>query len=247
MGTYKQFYSDIASEIKTISADDFLSPRFIYYEMQNIIGDFLKKDQDAKRKLSLVTEGWNEIEGVELEEVPTISCPDIDVRLCERMMRSKKRLPPTFTYTFGNIIKHVASPNFSYFFNQTTPRQWGNIQKLKTKDKNKYYYFFIGGYIYLPIPSNVDLAIENVRIEAYFIDQHEVEKFKSETACNDCKKIDLCKSPLDYDVVCPFYLLDSVKTTLLNRLANIYLKVTPDTYANLNAIDKTSARDKNSN
>lgn len=244
--TYRQYINNIQAEIRQISADSYIPPRFIYYEMQTITGDFLKKDNDAKRKLSLQSDGWSEIQGIKLEEVPVISCPDIDVRLCDRMMKSVLPLPKTYTYTFGDIIKHVASPNFSYFFDPTTPRNWRNLQKQPyiAKNTNKYYFFFIDGYIYLPIPKNVDIAIEELRMEAYFIDKHEVDKFKSQTDCYDCKKIDLCKSPLDYEVVAPFYLLDDIKKELLNRLSRLFIQIPVDEYSNMNQNQKDSQIDK---
>jgi len=45
----KQFISDIQTTVKATTSDEFLPPRYIYYEAQNIISDFLKKDNDAKR------------------------------------------------------------------------------------------------------------------------------------------------------------------------------------------------------
>ena len=85
----KQFISDIQSSIRAISADSYIPPRFVFFEAQNIVSDFLKKDNDAKKKLSRLADGWSELECVELEEVPVIQCPDIDVRLCEKVMKSK--------------------------------------------------------------------------------------------------------------------------------------------------------------
>lgn len=242
--TYRQIISDISSEIRMISADSYIPPRMAYYEIQNIVGDFLKKSQEAKRKLQSMSEGWLEIEGIKMEEVPVISCPDIDVRLCDRMMKSIKKIPTTYTYTFGDIIKHVASPNFAYFFEPTTPRQWKNLQNQQYKNKNKYYYFFVDGHIYLPIPKRIDLAIEELRMSAYFIDPHQVDQFKADTSCYDCKKIDLCKSPLDYEIVCPFFLINDVKTTLLNRLVKIFVPLKEDPYPNLNDLSLSGQQDK---
>lgn len=244
MLTWKQFISDIQTNIKAISSDDFIPPRFIYYEAQKIIADFLKKDNDAKKKLSRVSEGWTDLDCIELEEIDVIQCADIDVRLCDKVMKSTKRLPNMHTYSYGNIIKHVASINFSYFFDPLVPRQWNNIQKRKYKDKNKYYYYIIDNYLYIPIPKGVILPIEKVRMEAYFIDKYEVEVFKSQVDCVSCKNPkQVCSSPLDYEVVIPNYLLSDVEKELLNKLGSLYLKITPDVYPNMNPIDKNSQRD----
>lgn len=238
----KQFISDVQSNIKAISADSYIPPRFIFYEAQNIIADFLKKDNDAKRKLGRLADGWSELECVELEEVPVIECGDVDVRLCEKIMKSKFKIPEIYSFSYGNIINHVASVNFSYFFDPVNPRQWNNIQKRQYKDKNKYYYFILNNYLYIPVPKNTDLPVEIVRIKAYFMDQSKVEQFKNLKDCSTCPQ-DNCKSPLDYDMTIPSYLINDVKKELINRLASVYLKVTPDQYADMNQANLNNTKD----
>ncbi len=243
---WKQYISDIQASLKSISPDGYVPPRYIYSETQNIIADFLRKNNDTHKKLARVSEGWSDLDCIDMEEIPVIQCGDIDVRLCDKVMKSVNRIPDTFTYSYGNIIKHVASVNFSFFFDPVVPRQWNNIQKRKYKDKNKYYYYIIDNYLYIPVPKNNDLPIEVVRMEAYFMDKWEVEKFKLLKKCGDCKKTpELCSSPLDYDVVIPSYLVSDVKKELLNRLASVYLKLPMDDYPNLNSTDKTNAKDLN--
>ena len=241
----RQFISDIQSSIRAISADSYIPPRFVFYEAQNIISDFLKKDNDAKKKLSRLADGWSEIDCIELEEVPVIECADVDVRLCEKVMRSKFKLPETYSYSYGNIINHVASVNFSYFFDPTNPRQWNNIQKRQYKDKNKYYYFILNNYLYIPVPKGNELPVEIVRMKAFFMDQAKVEEYKNLQDCKDCTLPENCKSPLDYEMVIPSYLINDVKKELINRLASVYLKLSADQYANLSNApsDTTNAKD----
>lgn len=237
----KQFISDIQSSIRAISADSYIPPRFVFFEAQNIVSDFLKKDNDAKKKLSRLADGWSELECVELEEVPVIQCPDIDVRLCEKVMKSKFKLPEIYAYSFGNIINHVSSVNFSYFFDPTNPRQWNNIQKRQYKDKNKYYYFILNNYLYIPVPKGNVLPVEVVRIKAFFMDQSKVEQFRNTKDCKDCNQN--CDSPLDYQMVVPSYLINDVKKELINRLASVYLKIRPDEYPDLNTSNVTNVKD----
>jgi len=241
----RQFISDIQTSIRAISSDAYIPPRFVYYEAQNIISDFLKKDNDAKKKLARLSDGWSEIDCIELEEVPVIECADVDVRLCDKMMKSKFKLPEVYSFSYGNIINHVASINFSYFFDPVNPRQWNNIQKRQYKDKNKYYYFILNNYLYVPVPKGNDLPVEIVRVKAYFMDQFKVEEYKTLKDCKDCKHPDNCKSPLDYEIVIPSYLISDVKKELINRLASVYLKINPDNYPNLSnsASDATNAKD----
>ena len=244
--TWKQFISDIQTSIRAVTVDDFIPPRYIFYEAQNIVADFLKKDNDAKKKLSKISEGWTDLDCIELEEIDVVQCSEIDVRLCDKVMKSVNRLPDTYTYSFGNIIKHVASVNFAYFFDPVTPREWNNKQKRKYKDKNKYYYYLIDNYLYIPVPKGIDLPIQVVRMEAYFMDKYEVEKFKLLKTCESCKEQPvLCTSPLDYEIVIPTYLISDVKKELLNKLNNSFLRLFSDQYPNMNNSpeDKTSKKD----
>jgi len=243
MPTIREFISDIQSSVRAVSSDSYIPPRFIYSEAKSITADFLRKDNDAKKKLTRVSYGWSDLDCIELEEIPVIQCSEIDVTLCDKVLKSKKKLPDTYTYSYGNIIKHVSSVNFSYFFDPTNPRQWNNIQKRKYKDKNKYYYFIIDNYLYIPIPKNVDIPVEVVRMEAYFIEKYEVDNFKLEKTCSNCPDKDNCKSILDYEFVIAPYLINDVKKELLNRLFNTYLRLSPDEYSNLNNLEKNNQKD----
>ena len=223
--------------------DSYISPKFIYSETINIISDFLKKDHEAKRKLQKLSQGWSEIKCLNLVEVDVVECAELDIRMCEKLMRSKDRLPDTFSYSFGNIIKHVASINFSSFYDPVTPRQWNAIQKREFKDPNKYYYFFIDGYIYIPVPKKQVINVEALRVDAYFISKYEVDVFNlTNSECIDCQN-NKCLSPLDYELVCPGYLLNDVKKELLNRLGSLFLKVQLDAYPNMNPNEHNSQRD----
>lgn len=240
---WRQFISNIQSQIKAISSDVFIPPRFIYSITQNVISDLLRKDNDSKKKLSQIAEGWSELECIELEEVDVIQCPDIDVRLCSKMMKSVQPIPDIYSYSYGNIIEYTASPNWAYFFDPTTPRKWKNIQKQKYKDKNKYYYFIIDHYLYLPIPKEIDLPIESLRMKAYFIDKRQTEKFKTFVKCDSCPKQTPCTSTLDYEMVVPSYLTSDVENVVIQKLSQVYLKVQGDNYPNLNNLELDNRKD----
>ena len=241
----RESISDIVNQTKQYSMDSYISPKFIYSEAVSIISDFLKKGFSSSSKLAKVSNGWSEIQCLDLEEIDVIECAEVDVRMCEKLMKSKQRLPDTYSSTFGNIIKHVASINFSSFYDPVTPRQWNSIQKRPYKDPNKYYYFFLDGYIYIPIPKKQVFAVEAIRVDAYFISKYEVDQFNiANPECKDCSK-NRCKSPLDYDLVVPNYLINDVKKELLNRLGNMFLRNQLDNYPNMNdsQTDKNNQRD----
>jgi len=240
-----QWISDILTMMRAESLDDFISPRFIVSETRSIIADFIKKDNDAKKKLARLSEGWSVLPCVKMVEVPVSECTDVEVRLCQKLMRSEQILPSTYTFTHGDIIKGISSINLSSFEDPVTPRQWNAIQKREYVDKNKYYYFFRNGYLYIPIPKKDIYAPEEVTIEAYFKDKYEVDIFNTfESPCANCPQPEetVCKRPVDYQLVCPFYLENDVKKELINRLAKVYKSITPDSNPDLNEVDKTAQR-----
>jgi len=239
MSSCRSFHSSIISMLRKNNIDDWVSPRFVISEARDIASLFIKQDNNIRKIFNLI-EGFSEIPCLTLEEVPIISCSGIDVRLCDKMMKSTRKLPDVFSTPFGGIFKTVASPNLSEFMIGKTPREWCNIQKREVKDKTKYYYFFIDGYFYIPIPKGQDLAIEEIRIEGYFKDKYEVYLFNQQ-GCQDCKET--CPKPLDFEFVAPFYLVDNIKKELLDRFMRTYERIQPDTYPNQNSNEKNGPLD----
>jgi hypothetical protein len=242
----RQFVSDTLSMLRAENLDDFISPPFIISEARSIIADFIKKSNDATKRISKLSEGWSVLPCVKMVEVPIAECVDVDVRLCAKLMRSEKQLPSTYTFTNGDIIKGVSSINLNCFYDLVTPRQWNAIQKREYQDKNKFYYFFRNGYLYIPIPKTQIFGPEEVTVEAYFKDKYQVHLFNTyESPCVECPQpepID-CLKPLDFQLVMPFYMENDVKKELISRLAKIYKGIQPDEYPNLNSSDKNNQRD----
>lgn len=245
MATIREFISDINNSIKALNLDDWISPKFVYSQAQSVIADFLKKDVQSNRNLYKIVEGWTEIPCLEMISVPVTSCGDID---CQRLMRSKDRLPAIYSSKFGPIIKSVISLNAgTIYFPAQSLQQW-NAKNKRPFKKDKYY-VFIDGYLYIPIPKGEFESPEQVRLEAYFKDKAAVDKFiKSmntlNSNCKDCKN---CNKFLDYEMVIPFYLETSVKNQVLNDLRNTYLQINQDSYPNNNQEDKTNQRDLQNN
>ena len=112
------------------------------------------------------------------------------------------------------------------------------------KDKTKRYYFFLNDFLYIPIAKGGTDSPQEIRIEAYF--KHKYEVWKYNNAHNpDCPGCDnKCKPFMDYDLVIPSYLEDDVKKEVVNQIASVYLKITPNDYNNMNSSEKNSQQDK---
>ena len=228
----RDFYSQIVNNIKALNIDDFIAPKFVLTMATNIAADFIKKDND-NRRLWKMSEGWKEAECLPLIEVPITSCPDLDTFVCKRLMRTKDKLPDTYSTRYGNLIKHVASINFGQFYDPVSPRQYKAIMNRQFVDYKKKYYFFIGGYIYIP-----DSQVESIRIEAFFKKPWEVDVLNAQNEdCSTCNK-NICVKPLDYEFVAPEYLFNNIKEEVLKQLRGVYLQVKTDEYPNLDSNQK---------
>lgn len=231
MITNRQFISDITNDIKALSIDDFVSPKFIFNKGVAIVEDFIKKDENFQ--LINLTEGWKEAECIQMQEVPVTQC-DLDTMICAKLMRSKCRIPDTYSMKNRKLIRTVASVNFSNFYEPTTPKGWRSIQKRRDKS-NKKYFFWIDGYIFIPVAkADAISSPDQIRIEAYFQKPWEVD---SMNGCS-CNKNTECVKPLDYNFVCPNYLLNDVKKETVKQLSQVYLQVKTDTNPDLNQNNK---------
>jgi len=226
MVTNREFYSEIINELKAISIDSWISPYFILAKGRSVFGDFIKKSNDVEQSLYKVSEAWLELECLPLMEVAVSEC-NLGIGDCKKLMRTKDRIPDTFDSRYGNLIKQVTNINFSNFYEPTTPRGYKNIQKRQDQSK-KNYYFFIGGYIYIPVKGDIS-APEQVRIELVPQKSWEVAILNNKNKpCIDCK--DTCIKPLDYPFICTESLLSAVKQETVKQIAQVYLKVIPDDY-----------------
>ena len=225
--------SQITNDCKAFDTETWISPKFILEKAIDIAGDFIKKSNDSRRLFKL-SEGWTELECLPMIEVPIESCPGVDTYTCKILMRSKDKIPDQFSTNYGNLIKSVASVNYQTFYTPITPKQYRAINSREFRNWKDKYYFFINGYMYIP-----DSQVENIRIEAYFKRQWEVERLnqRNNPECSTCPtECDI--KPLNSNFTCPEYLINPVKQELYNQIKAVYLQIHGDTYPNIKPEDK---------
>lgn len=239
--TFRQFISNLLISSKSITSDGFIPPKFIYNETLLAISNLIKQDKDARRAFWRNTDffGWQRLPKIELEEVPVSEGVACGYTGEYTILKSVKKIPSINMYVYGSIIKYVSSINFGIFFDPTTPRQFNSIQKRKYKDKTKRYYFISDNYLYILLEKNEHFPLKVVTMEAFFKNVQEVVLFNK--GCDD--DVDLCKSPLDYEVPAPDYLLSNIEQMVLQTIRNYYLSTPTDEYHNLNKNDITNQRD----
>lgn len=229
--TNRQFVSSIQVPLTSLSPDLRLSPKFILTIGQSVVADFLKKDSESRR-VSKASEGWSELQYLPMEEVSINECGDLGA-YCNKLMKSKIKVPDTFTGYYGNIIKYVSSLNFKTNYQPLrTPSLWRDIQEREFVDKRIKYYFFINQYLYIP-----NSEVEAIRMEAYFKNPLQVHQINNK----NCKECDKCVKYMDLDFICPEYLLNDVKKETMNIILTKY-KIQPDERDDLNKFNKTEQK-----
>lgn len=230
--TIREFISDINNDLKANSIDSWISPVFIYSKAKDIIADFLKKDNSSNLTIYSQEENWSHIPCIDMYEVPLQSC-GLDISLCQRVMKSKKRLPNLLTSKVAPLIKEVASIDYSKTYSYIKSfSQWKNTQKQEFISKR--YFLIIDGYLYIPIgKKDVEGSPEKVTLTGYFQEKSQVDEFING---KQCKKL------ADYDIVCPSFLLNDVRKEVLNQIRSVYLQVREDSLPNLSGNEITNPK-----
>jgi len=241
--TIREYISDINNSLKSLNLDSFLPPKWLFLKTQNIISDFLKKDNSSNKLIYKLTTGWTELPCVEMEEVPITTC-DLDVYVCQKLVKTKYKIPDVYETKFGALIRSISSVDYSSNYEPVfSAKLWKLTQKREFKSKK--YYFIQDGYLFIPIPKGETFAPETIKIELYPKNMKDVDDFNIIQGCGSCKKqSDNCKSPLDYLLTCPDYLINDVKKETINQILSSYSKIVKDEYGNLNSNDVNNQRDK---
>ncbi len=228
----RDFVSDVSNDLKALNIDAWISPKVIYEKGLDITADFLKKDNSSNLVLYTQVENWMELPCIEMEEIPLTSC-GLDVYICSKVMKSKKKLPDILTSKVSPLIKEVASTDYSKTYNYISSfTKWKNTQKQEFISKR--YFLILEGYLYIPIGKKDGVeSPEKVTMTAYFREEQQVEEF------NNGKQ---CKKLADYTFICPSYLINDVKKETFNQFRQIYLQIQSDDLPNMSSTEKTNPK-----
>ena len=231
--TTRDFLSDVNNGLKSLNLDGFFPPRWIIIKAKGVIADFLAKDNNSNKLVWKQNFGWSTLDCIEMVETDATSC-NIDSYICQKVMKSKYPLPAIYETKFGSLVRQATSVDYSHSYDPVfSSRLWEATQKREFSSKK--YYFFQDSYLVLPIPKKEQFIPETLTLEGYFKDLREVAIFNSKQECSSCKPDEvICKSPLDYDLVCPTYLIDAVKRETVNQILGSYSKLIKDEFPNLN-------------
>lgn len=194
--TNKQVVSRIKNQFNLTSKDTQKNDRFILFTAKNIAESYISKRLNDKR-LFRQDNLYNEISCVEMESVDIYKCDLVEFRSCEKLVKSKLKLPSLVYSKLGNTIKEVTSIDGKYLFKPNTISQYRRDSKRKKTKKLLEYFYVKDGYLYLP-----ESEIKMVNIYVLSLDLYESEENST------CKKG--CKSAWDYEFIAPSDLLEQI-------------------------------------
>lgn len=221
-----EFISDVSNSVKALTKDDRISPRYIHSLAKHYTSYLLsqRKLSDVFRESSI----FSDIPCVEMIPIRSDKCDIAEFRKCDKLMRSKCKLPAIFSSSIGQVIISVMNINGSTEYQRLrTPADYSQQRKRRFQKATKYYYIN-NDYIYI-----VGSTPERITINALFEDQREAESFSS---CADPK--DKCKSVYDYKIVIPGKYISTVKDQTIEHILKTRRQIVEDDDPNLATNDK---------
>lgn len=211
----KQVVDRVRTKLRQLSKDRWMSSRFIL----NILEEktrFLLSQKLLDRTLYREANLYSQINCFEFDKVDRINCDIIEFRTCQKIMKSKKRLPELIYSRFGDSIRIVSNLDQTERLDKTTPTDYMRSKKRKF-NFNPPMFYERDGYLYLL----------NTQIEAAFIELLTLDTKTAEEIDCECEK-DECKSALEY----PFIGSDKLKEVVIQQtvqdIAQTYLQIQPD-------------------
>jgi len=227
MQTVREVISEVRTDLRANSVDEWLPSKYIHSKLQSTASLFIKREADDRR-LQRYQDLWVEIDCLEMEEIPLIQCCDLDIPNCKTVMRSKKKLPDTYSTRYGYALT-ISSVDYDRDYIPTTPREYKYIQLREYQDKTKRYYWIENGHLIIP-----GSMVQNVRVRGMFVNKAEALRF------NVCGDDGGCINFLDQEFIAPEHLLKNIKDATVAAILGSNKQLQTDELPNLNSNEKTN-------
>ena len=208
--TIKEICSDIINDLRSYNLDDRVSYRFIKNKLIDKANYFTKQDAEL-RKITKLSNLWQPIDCVELEEVSLSNCGGNG---CKKVMKSTTKIPDTYQTGYGYTLK-VFNIDYTKEYNIIQPSYYKDIINRPYATKNGYYWL-VDGYIFIP-----DSEVEVITVLGMFKETLNTSK-------------DGCPKPLDTIFAFPDYIVTIAKQETLKELLGSFKQINPDESPNLN-------------
>jgi len=229
----KEFVSRVVNGGKFLSKDSHISGRYIL-GIGRTKARFLLSQKLDELTLSREEGIKTNIQCFAMERITSRDCGIVEFKLCNKLMKSCKKLPEGIFGKVGSGITRITNIDESLEYDFTTPSQYArhNRRRRIYNRGNVRYYYLKDGYLYLP-GSNAHL----VDIDMITLDKVEASKLST---CGADTTIDSFEcSNWDTDFVCPDRFMDLVLQETINEVASFYRSSISDENPNLDGHEKT--------
>lgn len=187
----------VANRFRAVGMDRRLSRRYILSEIEDASKVLI--EQKVNDGTLQVTSLYQPINCVEMIQVDPITCPELELRSCKIVMRTKEKLPIPLYSRFGPMIKEVTTVDRGKVFERVTYQKYRRLKNLsRGYKKNKLFYIFSEGYIYI-----MDTEVYKINLEIATFDDETVSQL------NSCESNE-CESGWDKELMIPEYLVATV-------------------------------------
>jgi|GEM_PF-1782997 hypothetical protein len=224
--TVRQVISDVKNDLNAVTLDGYIPAKYIHNKLIDTAKLFIKREADDRR-IQQYPSIWVTIDNFEMESSNLIGCADISVPHCERVMKSKLKLPAIYTTRYGYLL-NASSLDYGRDYTQITPRAFAKTKSRRYQNPNINYFWIYNGYLVIP-----DSLVQSITLRAVFCDKAQG------------LKLDSCETPscirlLDQEFTAPGHLLDDIKSATVQKIAGVRERIQPDEYPNLDELEKKS-------
>lgn len=210
MLTNAEAVSKVINSFKFLNKDERISRRYVLRLLRDASKNLMSQKL-LDRTIADEANLYSKIECFEFKKIDVVSCPIIEFRKCNILMKSKKPLPELVFSRLGSSIKEVTSVDDLTEIYLTTPDQYRRDRKRKYYSKeDTYLYIDTDNYAYI-----VDKPIAAVNITVLTLKTDEVWEASA------CAKEE-CKSGFDYEFKVSDKLQDTVFKEVLQILGSTY-------------------------
>lgn len=200
-----ELVSRVSNQLRMVNKDDYISDRFVLSTAKTIARKFITQKiqrRSIDRDLSL----YKEVPCIEFEPVDIYSCKFVEFKSCDKVSKSKIKIPDLIFTRYGSSIKELYSIDRKYNFTESTLYQLRNDSERAGSSEtlsNKFY--LLEDHIY--IPDHVEVLHGLVlSLDHYDLDE----------ACGCTEN---CESAWEKQFVCPDSMLEDVISYTIQNLS----------------------------
>lgn len=208
MTTNGEIVSRVTNGLKFLNKDERISKRYILHIAEKN-AEFLISHKLRDKSLFRESNVYSSVNCFELEKKDTYTCGVVEFQSCNKLMKSKKKLPDLIFSRYGAGMRYVTPIDImsDEEFTPSTLAQFKRNRRrlnLQTELKN---YFIKDGFVYIPESDVRAVSLELIVVNTFNLSEIDAQFEKG------------CMSAWEYEFKCPDKLLDTVIQKTIQEVA----------------------------